>query len=94
MEKYLSVLNCPVSGEGEDETSTSSRALCPSLGITPGLSTRHLRVRDGQLLCICIWESQAACDAFFNADWHARAEALWEDGYDLRVSACNAASAA
>lgn len=94
MEKYLSVLNCPVAGEGEDEVSTSSRTLCPSLGITPGLLTRHLRVRDGNLLCVCIWDSHDACDAFFDADWHARAAALWDESYDLRITGCDEASAA
>ncbi|MGY2052045.1 hypothetical protein [Methylobacterium sp. JK268] len=94
MDKHLSVLNCPVAAEGEDEASAASRSLLPSLGITPGLLTRHLRVRDGNLLCICIWESAAACRAYFSQAWHARATGLFVQGYDLRISPCDEASAA
>jgi hypothetical protein len=88
------MLDCPVVFEGENERGLSSPDLCPSFGITRGLTSRHIGVRDGRMLCLCIWENEAACRSCFDGEWHERAEALWGDRYQLRITAFETADAA
>ncbi|WP_407528758.1 hypothetical protein [Methylobacterium oryzisoli] len=94
MSKYLSMLDAPTVVEGEAGRGPSSQVLCPSLGIGRGLVSRHISVRDGRMLCICFWKSEAACLSYFDAEWHARADTLWGDRYQLQITAFETADAA
>ena len=56
--------------------------------------SRHINVHDGRMLCICFWESEAACRSYFDGEWHERADMLWGDRYQLQITAFDTADAA
>lgn len=91
---YLAILECPVTFNDENDYAQSSIDMCPTVGITQGLVSRHVKVQDGRLLVVCIWKSRAEGEAFFTPEWSARAVTLWGDDYQLRLESVDESSAA
>lgn len=91
---YLAILDCPVVFSGENTYSMTSIDMCPSVGITRGLISRHVKVVDARVIAVCIWEDQLTCMLFFNSDWYEKAETLWGDRYQLRLETIDETRAA
>lgn len=91
---YLAILECPVTFNDENNYSMSSIDMCPTVGITQGLVSRHVKVQDARLLVVCIWKSQADSETFFESEWYAKADTLWGADYQLRLEALDKTSAA
>lgn len=91
---YLAILECPVTFSAENKYSMSSIDMCPTVGITRGLVSRHVKVVDARILVVCIWESQSFGQTFFDAEWHAKAGELWGEDYQLRLASPDASQVA
>lgn len=83
--RHLTILECPVTFTDENGYSQSSIAMCPTIGISHGLVSRHVKVQDARLIVVCIWTSQADSEIFLDAAWYAKAAGLWGDDYQLRL---------
>ena len=92
--RYLAILECPVIFSGENAFGMTSMDMCPSVGITRGLISRHVKVVDSQLFVVSIWDSQFCAKLFFDPAWYEKAEILWGDGYQLRLDAIEEARVA
>lgn len=92
--RHLAILDCPVVFSGENTYAMTSIDMCPSVGVTRGLVSRHVKIIDARVIAVCIWEDQMSCMLFFNSDWYERAAALWGDSYQLRLEAIDASQAA
>lgn len=85
--RYLAILDCPVTFAGENSYGMTSNDMCPSAGITGGLISRHVKVVDGRLIAVCIWNSEFCARVFFDHAWYEKAGELWGDQYQLRLEA-------
>lgn len=92
--RYLAILECPVIFSGENTYSMTSIDMCPSVGITRGLISRHVKVVDARVIVVCIWENHFSSLLFFNTDWYEKAASLWGDRYQLRLEAIDEACTA
>lgn len=92
--RYLAILECPVIFSGENAYAMTSMDMCPSVGITRGLISRHVKVVDARVIVVCIWEDQLGCMLFFDTDWREKAEVLWGEAYQLRLEAIDETRAA
>lgn len=84
---YLAILECPVIFSGENTYSMTSTDMLPSVGITPGLVSRHIKVSDARIMAVCIWTSKFCSRKYFDAQWYERAAVLWGEEYQLREEA-------
>jgi len=92
--RYLAILECPVIFSGENPYGMTSMDMCPSVGITRGLISRHVKVVDARVIVVSIWTSQFCAKLFFDPAWYEKAEILWGDGYQLRLDAIEEARVA
>lgn len=91
---YLAILECPVIFSGDNTYAMTSIDMCPSVSITRGLVSRHVKVIDARLIVVCIWKSQFCSRMFFDALWYEKAGELWGDQYQLRLEAIDESQAA
>ncbi|KQP59127.1 hypothetical protein ASG40_16855 [Methylobacterium sp. Leaf399] len=91
---YLTILECPVTYNDADSYEQSSIDMCPTVGITQGLVSRHVKVQDSRLLVVCIWKDRADSELVFDTEWYAKAEERWGSDYQLRLETLGATSAA
>lgn len=92
--RFLAILECPVTFSGENTYSMTSIDMCPSVGVTRGLVSRHVKVLDATLIAVCIWEDERFSRAYFDAEWYEKAGVLWGESYRLRLEPIDASQVA